>query len=141
MKNSIQKFNLKELIGSLIIVMIGLTITVLFGWIISALVTTIFAFFFFRFMSSFKIESRMDNFCKNCGEKLSWIKQYSKYYCRNCQQYSPVCSACRKDLFWIPNYGQYYCNECQKYVKIQKKDNRKSKESKKRLSSKKSRKG
>jgi hypothetical protein len=126
MKNTLSKFDLRELIGSLIIIGIGLTITIFFGWIISAIMTTIFAFFFFRFIGSLKFESRMNNFCKNCGEKMSWIQQYSKHYCHYCQKYSPICPSCGKDLFWIRNYGRYYCNDCRKYVEIQDKDYEKS---------------
>lgn len=51
----------------------------------------------------------------SCGGKLSWARQYNRFYCSRCKRYSPTCSSCGKDLFWVPSYQRYYCNNCAKY--------------------------
>jgi hypothetical protein len=56
----------------------------------------------------------VENTC-SCGEKLSWVKEYNRYYCHKCQKYPPTCSECRRDLSWIPEYNRYFCTECRKY--------------------------
>lgn len=57
----------------------------------------------------------VDEICRGCGEKLTWIQQYNRYYCQRCKQYPPTCPTCGKDLFWVPAYNRYYCNSCIQY--------------------------
>jgi len=57
----------------------------------------------------------VDEICKGCGGRLTWIQQYNRYYCQRCKQYPPPCPTCGKDLFWAPAYNRYYCNTCMKY--------------------------
>ncbi len=57
----------------------------------------------------------VEELCR-CGKKLTWVPQYSRYYCYRCRQYPPRCPYCNRDLFWVPKYGRYYCNTCRRYV-------------------------
>ena len=50
-----------------------------------------------------------------CGERLTWISEYNRYYCNKCQTYPPTCPECQQDLSWVPTYSHYYCNRCQGY--------------------------
>ncbi|MCW3975481.1 MAG: hypothetical protein NWE86_04490 [Candidatus Bathyarchaeota archaeon] len=117
----IKKFGIEELIGSLIIIVIGIVLTIFIGWTFSAFLTAIIAFFFFRFIGTLgqKESESFKSLCKFCGEELSWIPQHSRYYCNNCQKYPPTCPDCGKDLFWMPQYNRLYCNTCQKYLEEQ----------------------
>ena len=134
----IRKFGMGELIGSLVIVVIGIVLTLFVGWTYSALLTAIIAFFFFRLIGSLgqKESKSIKRLCKFCGEGLTWIPQHSRYYCNNCQQYPPICPDCGNDLFWIPQYNRLYCNTCQKYVEEQVKKKARVAKPKKKITSK-----
>lgn len=56
--------------------------------------------------------------CKECGKELTWIPQYNRYYCFDCEKYPPTCPTCNRDLFWVKEYNRYYCNDCKKYPDI-----------------------
>jgi len=60
------------------------------------------------------LTAMVESICR-CGGKLSWAKQYNRFYCSNCRRYPPTCPSCGKDLFWVPGYERYYCNNCLKY--------------------------
>ncbi len=53
--------------------------------------------------------------CK-CGNMLTWVPQYQRFYCHTCKKYPPQCQVCKKDLFWVPEYDKYYCNTCGTYA-------------------------
>jgi len=83
--------------------------------------------------------------CPTCGKPLTWIPQYSRWYCYNDKKYvnpvestkkndweevsqeekqptskkqasPPVCPTCGKPLTWIPQYSRWYCYNDKKYV-------------------------
>jgi hypothetical protein len=115
-------FNRNELVASLITVGVATLLTISFGWMVSAVATPLFAFFFFRFFGSRKEakKTHIDSLCRECNQKLTWVPEYSRYYCYTCQKYPPKCPTCERDLFWIPQYNRLYCNTCQKYVEEKK---------------------
>jgi predicted RNA-binding Zn-ribbon protein involved in translation (DUF1610 family) len=114
------EFGIKELAASLIIIAAGIILTIIFGWMIAAVITPIFAFFLFRLVSypaegkAHKID--VEHLCGSCGGKLTWIPQHSRYYCHQCAKYPPTCPKCGKDLSWVREYSRFYCNTCKKYV-------------------------
>ena len=119
------EFGIKELAASLIIVVAGIILTILTGWMIAAIITPIFAFFLFRLVSSqAAIKQRttdVEALCGSCGEKLTWIPEHSRNYCHQCAKYPPTCPKCGKDLSWVREYSRFYCNTCQQYVEDQEK--------------------
>ena len=50
-----------------------------------------------------------------CNNKLKFLREYNRYFCKKCNTYPPICSKCHRDLFWIPEYSRYYCNACVSY--------------------------
>ncbi|WP_455368864.1 hypothetical protein [[Eubacterium] cellulosolvens] len=114
------EFGIKELTVSIIVVVAGIILTILAGWIIATIITPIFAFFLFRLVGSqAEIKQRKTNvetLCGSCEGKLTWIPQHSRYYCHQCAKYPPTCSKCGKDLSWVREYSRFYCNTCQQYV-------------------------
>jgi sporulation protein YlmC with PRC-barrel domain/ribosomal protein L34E len=84
--------------------------------------------------------------CPTCNKPLTWIPQYSRWYCYNDKKYvnpeesakkndweevfkdektrqaptkqssTPVCPTCNKPLTWIPQYSRWYCYNDKKYV-------------------------
>jgi len=81
--------------------------------------------------------------CPTCGKPLTWIPQYSRWYCYNDKKYvnpdesskndwkevfqeqtkatpkqteQPKCPSCGKPLTWIPQYSRWYCYNDKKYV-------------------------
>jgi len=77
--------------------------------------------------------------CPSCGKPLTWIPQYSRWYCYNEKKYvnpsestskdeakkakqadskpaSQMCPSCGKPLTWIPQYNRWYCYNEKKYV-------------------------
>jgi len=51
----------------------------------------------------------------NCGNMLTWVSRYERFFCFPCIKYPPTCSICKKDLFWVPERSRYYCNACGSY--------------------------
>ena len=51
-----------------------------------------------------------------CGEELTWVSLYERFFCYSCQKYPPTCPSCKKDLFWVPEHSRYYCNSCGRFV-------------------------
>ena len=92
---------------------------------IAAIITPIFAFFLFKFVSN-QTESKgyttaVEALCGSCGGKLTWVPQHSRYYCHQCAKYPPTCTTCGKDLSWVREYSRFYCNTCKKYIEDQEK--------------------
>jgi sporulation protein YlmC with PRC-barrel domain/ribosomal protein L34E len=85
--------------------------------------------------------------CPTCNKPLTWIPQYSRWYCYNDKKYvnpeestkkegweevfpeeqttqtqtvskksKPLCPTCNKPLTWIPQYSRWYCYNDKKYV-------------------------
>ncbi|MGA2385489.1 MAG: PRC-barrel domain-containing protein [Candidatus Bathyarchaeia archaeon] len=85
--------------------------------------------------------------CPTCNQPLTWIPQYSRWYCYNEKKYPdmsqlgkqedwqevfdekkpekaepkkqsspPLCPTCNKPLTWIPQYSRWYCYNDKKYV-------------------------
>jgi sporulation protein YlmC with PRC-barrel domain/ribosomal protein L34E len=84
--------------------------------------------------------------CPTCSKPLTWIPQYSRWYCYNDKKYvnpdesakkgdweevfkddktqqtpakqssPPLCPTCNKPLTWIPQYSRWYCYNDKKYV-------------------------
>ena len=83
--------------------------------------------------------------CPTCNQPLTWIPQYSRWYCYNDKKYvnpeestkkndweevfqekkqpapskqssQPLCPTCGKPLTWIPQYSRWYCYNDKKYV-------------------------
>jgi sporulation protein YlmC with PRC-barrel domain len=81
--------------------------------------------------------------CPTCNKPLTWISQYSRWYCYNDKKYvnpeesskndweevfqekstepkkqssQPLCPTCNKPLTWIPQYSRWYCYNDKKYV-------------------------
>ena len=85
--------------------------------------------------------------CPTCNQPLTWIPQYSRWYCYNDKKYvnpaestkkegweevfseeqtaqtqtvskksKPLCPTCNKPLTWIPQYSRWYCYNDKKYV-------------------------
>ncbi len=83
--------------------------------------------------------------CPTCNKPLTWIPQYSRWYCYNDKKYvnpaesskkndweevsqeqkqpmsknqssPPLCPTCNKPLTWIPQYSRWYCYNDKKYV-------------------------
>jgi hypothetical protein len=50
-----------------------------------------------------------------CNNKLKFLREYNRYFCKKCNTYPPICSKCHRDLFWVPEYNRYYCNTCVSY--------------------------
>jgi len=122
----LMNFGKKELVSSLITVGVATLLTIFLGWMVSAVATPLFAFFFFRFFGSRKGAKKtgIDSLCRGCNQKLTWVPEYSRYYCYTCQKYPPKCPTCGRDLFWVPQYNRLYCNTCQKYVEERKEEPR-----------------
>src|SRR5208337_1914373 len=78
--------------------------------------------------------------CPTCSQPLTWIPQYSRWYCYNEKKYvnptqskekegwekvfpeeqtqqtqpkkqsaQPICPTCNQPLTWIPQYSRWYC--------------------------------
>jgi len=109
-----------ELVAAIITVIVGIILTVSFGWMVSAVATPILAFLLLRLggmqTKILRAEVGIEALCKSCGGKLTWIPQHSRYYCHQCGKYPPTCPTCGKDLFWIPQYDRLYCKDCQSYA-------------------------
>ena len=63
--------------------------------------------------------------CPTCGQPLTWIPQYKRWYCYNDKKYVSVdekqstqrlCPTCGQPLTWIPQYKRWYCYNDKKYV-------------------------
>jgi sporulation protein YlmC with PRC-barrel domain len=76
--------------------------------------------------------------CPTCNKPLTWIPQYSRWYCYNDKKYvnppedwekvfnekstsnakssQPLCPTCNQPLTWIPQYSRWYCYNDKKYV-------------------------
>ncbi len=64
----------------------------------------------------------------NCGIELTYIPQYSSWYCHLCQTYATKETSsrgsteinyhtqCGGRLTWIPQYSRWYCYKCQTYA-------------------------
>jgi hypothetical protein len=117
-------FGKKEFVASLITIGVATLFTISLGWMVSAVATPLFAFFFFRFLGSRKESKKagVDSLCSGCNQKLTWVPEYSRYCCYTCQKYPPKCPTCGRDLFWFPQYGSLYCNTCEKYVEERKEE-------------------
>lgn len=92
-------------------------------------------------------KSSSEAVCPSCGKALTWIPQYSRWYCYNEKKYvnpsqsnekegweqvfpeeqtgqakakkqssEQLCPSCGKDLTWIPQYSRWYCYNEKKYV-------------------------
>jgi|GEM_PF-2644386 len=56
--------------------------------------------------------------CKQCGQYLTYVYQYSRWYCPYCRRYleeSRKCSTCQRPLTYIPVYQKWFCYACYKY--------------------------
>jgi ribosomal protein S27AE len=71
--------------------------------------------------------------CSKCGQPLTYIPQYERWYCYNDKVYeepkidapvvtvngktfSPYCPTCGHSLALITAYCRWYCFNCKKYV-------------------------
>ncbi len=60
--------------------------------------------------------------CPTCGRELSFITQYSRWYCYFCQRYAPAtksknaCPTCGATMRWIDQHQRWWCDACQKYA-------------------------
>jgi predicted amidophosphoribosyltransferase len=84
--------------------------------------------------------------CPTCGNQASFVEQYNRYYCYNCQKYlpeqsvqseaqpvqpqpsepvqpqpepvqpKPMCPTCGGEANFIQQYDRWYCHHCQKYL-------------------------
>lgn len=88
----------------------------LFGVYITVAATTIMGLALSAIATSGqpRSEPQTDALCRDCSQQLTWVPQYSRYYCYKCSKYPPVCQSCGKDLFWRPHENQYYCATCGK---------------------------
>ncbi len=56
--------------------------------------------------------------CKRCGQYLTYVYQYSRWYCPYCQKYiedTKKCSRCQRPLTYISSYQKWFCYTCYKY--------------------------
>jgi predicted RNA-binding Zn-ribbon protein involved in translation (DUF1610 family) len=62
--------------------------------------------------------------CAQCNGKLSYVKEYSQWYCYNCEEYREVrkqppkmnvCRTCGGTLDFVQEYKQWYCYTCEEY--------------------------
>jgi len=77
--------------------------------------------------------------CPSCGQPLTFIPEYGRWHCHNCEeylpvnfedwnykkfkgvamgpeQYAPTCPSCSRPLTFIPEYGRWYCYNCEEYA-------------------------
>jgi predicted RNA-binding Zn-ribbon protein involved in translation (DUF1610 family) len=74
--------------------------------------------------------------CQNCGQPLTYVKKYDRYYCYSCRKYETKsdaaatkekeeeeevkCSYCGGDAEYIQKYDRYYCRSCKRYLPSEK---------------------
>lgn len=63
--------------------------------------------------------------CPKCGNELTFLDQYHRYYCHRCGQYAPegygdggakVCPTCGGILSFVAAYNRFYCYRCNAYA-------------------------
>ena len=63
--------------------------------------------------------SGSDVSCPKCSEKLSYIKEYNRWYCYTCLTYPRhVCPECGLNMEYQNNYNTFYCHNCKKYPSV-----------------------
>ena len=66
--------------------------------------------------------ARVDHPCPTCGRALTFIPQYSRWYCYSCRTYAPrtmakfACPNCGASLRWISPYSRWWCDACRRYA-------------------------
>ena len=65
--------------------------------------------------------------CPNCGSELTFLDQYQRYYCHQCQRYAPegygargakTCPTCGGVLSYVTQYDRFYCFRCNAYAAV-----------------------
>ncbi len=65
--------------------------------------------------------------CPNCGSELTFLEQYQRYYCHQCQRYAPegygargakTCPTCGGVLSYVTQYDRFYCFRCNAYAAV-----------------------
>ena len=73
--------------------------------------------------------------CPGCGSQLSFVKEYARWYCYDCEDYAPedyrprtptpkprtrraapACPSCGGHLKFIKEYRRWYCYSCEEYA-------------------------
>lgn len=66
------------------------------------------------------VAPKAENPCPTCGEELSYIQQYDRWYCYKEKKYAAKaknpCPTCGKELSFIEQYGRWYCYDENKYA-------------------------
>jgi len=70
--------------------------------------------------------------CPTCGEELTYVRTYDRWYCSFEETYAPkgvetptvagpgvgpYCPSCGRELLYIKRYDRYYCREEGKYAR------------------------
>ncbi len=65
--------------------------------------------------------------CPNCGSELTFLEQYQRHYCHQCQRYAPdgygahgarTCPTCGGVLSYVAQYDRFYCFRCNAYAVV-----------------------
>jgi predicted RNA-binding Zn-ribbon protein involved in translation (DUF1610 family) len=65
---------------------------------------------------------KVEHPCPTCGRALTYISQYSRWYCYSCRAYAPrtkakfACPNCGASLRWIMQYSRWWCDACRRYA-------------------------
>jgi len=65
---------------------------------------------------------KVEHPCPTCSRELTYIAQYSRWYCYSCRAYAPVarsknaCPNCGATLRWIDRYERWWCDSCRRYA-------------------------
>ena len=64
--------------------------------------------------------------CSTCGEPLTYIAKYERWFCSTCKKYAPEakkaeakvkkCQTCGEPLTYYSQYDRWYCHTCRKYA-------------------------
>jgi predicted RNA-binding Zn-ribbon protein involved in translation (DUF1610 family) len=74
-----------------------------------------------------RVEAKGEAPCPTCGKELTFVKDYSRWYCYAEGKYAPKdyapprrgknpCPTCGRELAWIPAYARWYCYAEAKYA-------------------------
>jgi predicted RNA-binding Zn-ribbon protein involved in translation (DUF1610 family) len=74
-----------------------------------------------------RVEAKGEAPCPTCGKELTFVKDYSRWYCYAEAKYAPKdyvpprrgknpCPTCGRELAWIPAYARWYCYAEAKYA-------------------------
>ena len=64
--------------------------------------------------------------CSTCGEPLTYVAKYERWFCSTCKKYAPEakkaevrvkkCPTCGEALTYYSQYDRWYCHTCKEYA-------------------------